>query len=1013
MCTHRGFGRSLVLIAAGLLIAGMFAGNSVAASSFVEFESGPVRPITLSPDGSQLFVVNTPDNRLEVFSVVGGSLTHTDSIPVGMEPVAVAARNNNEIWVVNHLSDSVSVIDLSASPAKVVATLLVGDEPRDIVFAGPGGNRAFITTAHRGQHRSDSTISASTGAGDPQLTSEGIGRADVWVFDGSSLGSAFGGNPLEILTFFADTPRALAVSADGNTVYVAGFHSGNQTTVINADVVTDGFGGSGAVPDPDMNFAGASAPETGLIVKFDGTNWRDVSGFVWDSNVNLDLPDHDVFAVNANNLSHGIVFDSVGTILFNMVVNPVSGMLYVMNTELPNDVRFEGPGDFFNSTVQGHLSESRISVLDPGGVTVNPQHLNLHINYGNLHTDAGANHTAINAQISHSLATPLQAVVSPDGSKIYMAAFGSAKIGVFDVSDIESASFESIFDPTVESANYIATGGGPAGLALDETNNRIYVYTRFDNAVAAINLTTKATVETHSLYNPEPQSVVDGRPILYDAVNTSGNGEASCSSCHIFADFDSLAWNLGDPDGSVSTNTQKTASPNPFLPLPDATFHPMKGPMTTQTLRGLSTHGGMHWRGDRVDGALGQDPCPANGGGPSGCDEDLSFRNFIVATEGLVGHDGRISQADMQRFSDFTLQIFLPPNPIRNLDNSLTAAQAHGRAEFFSCGDPGDCAIIAPPVPGATDTLEDCDGCHELAPANGFFGSGAQATFEGPTQSQSMKVPHMRNLYQKIGMFGLSTVSGHTGEQVRGFGYLHDGSVDTVINFLSSPVFTFPDPMNDIPDIAAFSFAFPSDLAPIVGQQVTLTSTSPTETGDRIDLMIQRCNASFTSLTLGGVVTECDLIVKGSVAGVERGWLLSGVQFKDDKGVLGSDAALRALVAAEGPLTYTAVPPGSGVRAGIDRDEDALTDGVETNTGIFVNASDTGTDPANADTDGDGFDDGLEVAHGADPTDPLSFPSGIQLPGLGSTGMILLVMGMMVLGGKRLGMSKTQRTTTG
>ena len=78
-----------------------------------------------------------------------------------------------------------------------------------------------------------------------------------------------------------------------------------------------------------------------------------------------------------------------------------------------------------------------------------------------------------------------------------------------------------------------------------------------------------------------------------------------------------------------------------------------------------------------------------------------------------------------------------------------------------------------------------------------------------------------------------------------------------------------------------------------------------------------------------------------------------------------------------------------------------------------MSAADTGTDPANADTDGDGFDDGLEVAHGTDPTDPLSFPSGIQLPGLGSTGMILLVMGMMVLGGKRLAMSKTQRTTTG
>jgi len=31
-------------------------------------------------------------------------------------------------------------------------------------------------------------------------------------------------------------------------------------------------------------------------------------------------------------------------------------------------------------------------------------------------------------------------------------------------------------------------------------------------------------------------------------------------------------------------------------------FHPMKGPMTTQTLRGLVNSGAMHWRGDRANG---------------------------------------------------------------------------------------------------------------------------------------------------------------------------------------------------------------------------------------------------------------------------------------------------------------------------------------------------------------------------------------------------------------------------
>ena len=46
--------------------------------------------------------------------------------------------------------------------------------------------------------------------------------------------------------------------------------------------------------------------------------------------------------MNANTLAKGTVFESVGTILFNMVVNPASGKLYVTNTESPNEIRFEG-----------------------------------------------------------------------------------------------------------------------------------------------------------------------------------------------------------------------------------------------------------------------------------------------------------------------------------------------------------------------------------------------------------------------------------------------------------------------------------------------------------------------------------------------------------------------------------------------------------------------------------------------------------------------------------------------
>jgi YVTN family beta-propeller protein len=147
--------------------------TSAQTPSFIEFESGQVRPLALSPNGQRLFAVNTPDNRLEIFTVGVAGLVHIGSVVVGLEPVAVAAPTNDEVWVVNHLSDSISIVDVGDTPARVKRTLLVGDEPRDIVFAGTTTERAFITTAHRGQNDPN----------DPQLTTEGIGRADVWVFD--------------------------------------------------------------------------------------------------------------------------------------------------------------------------------------------------------------------------------------------------------------------------------------------------------------------------------------------------------------------------------------------------------------------------------------------------------------------------------------------------------------------------------------------------------------------------------------------------------------------------------------------------------------------------------------------------------------------------------------------------------------------------------------------------------------------------------------------------------------
>src|SRR5690606_39761603 len=78
--------------------------------SYLNFEAGPVRPVAISDDGTRLFVVNTPDDRLEIFDLESGIPVHRHSVLVGPSPLAVAAERGSRVWAVNHLSDSVSIV---------------------------------------------------------------------------------------------------------------------------------------------------------------------------------------------------------------------------------------------------------------------------------------------------------------------------------------------------------------------------------------------------------------------------------------------------------------------------------------------------------------------------------------------------------------------------------------------------------------------------------------------------------------------------------------------------------------------------------------------------------------------------------------------------------------------------------------------------------------------------------------------------------------------------------------
>src|SRR6266699_2067063 len=297
--------------------------------SYKNFEAPQVHPLTITPDGTRLLAVNTPNGTLSVFHVTGNSLTLMAEIPVGLEPVSVAARNNNEAWVVNWLSDSVSVVDLGGF--RTTRTFDVGDEPTDVVFAGQQKEFAFVCVS---------------------------GPSEVRVFDPASPSTA-----PQVIAIRAKQPRALARDSSGGQVFVSVFESGNQTTVVPAAQVN--ANGGPPPPSPAMSASLPAAPSVGLIVKWNGSAWADETGNPkWNSVIPYTLSDTDIAVIDARGLNPSVstLVRGVGTHIGNAVFDASANRLLVANDEARNLVRFE-------PNVRGHFLNSRVSAISFGGGT--------------------------------------------------------------------------------------------------------------------------------------------------------------------------------------------------------------------------------------------------------------------------------------------------------------------------------------------------------------------------------------------------------------------------------------------------------------------------------------------------------------------------------------------------------------------------------------------------------------------------------------------------------------------
>jgi DNA-binding beta-propeller fold protein YncE len=890
---------------------------SATQETLVNWETAHVSPMALDAAAGRLFVCNTPDGRLEVFDVTGAAPVHLFDVPVGVDPVSVRQRTANEVWVVNSISDSISIVDLARGA--VVRTVQTEDEPADVVFAG-SPLRAFVTCAQ------------------PNL---------VQVFDPVAPTA-----PLAEIPILGEEPRAMAVSADGSTVYAAVFESGNGSTVLGGglddsvtlalpNVVSDPsgpYGGQNPPPNsgtdfvPAMRAGNPTPPAVGLIVKKDAAGqWLDDNGGDWTNFVSgpdaadsgriagWDVTDHDVAAIDAATL--GVTYaDRLMNINMALAVHPISGNVTVVGTDATNEVRFEPVlNGVFLRVVMGIVDES---TLAGAVVDTNP-----HLTYQAA--------TVPQATRDLSLGDPRGIAWTSDGARGYVTGMGSNNVAVFN------AAGARIGTP-------IEVGEGPTGIAIDDAGGRAFVLNKFEASISTVNLAARIETSRTPFYDPSPESIVEGRKHLYDTHANSGLGHISCASCHVDARTDRLGWDLGDPAGIVESSGGQNLGMNlPGLNTGFEDFHPMKGPMTTQTFQDIIGNEPFHWRGDRD-----------NLGG------------FLPAFAGLQGDDTTPSSADVDEFADFLGTVHFPPNPFRNFDNSLpTSLPLPGHFSVGRFSAPGT------PLPNGNATLGlnrytppatldgpfACVTCHTLP-----TGMGPNMTFNGsqfvdfPTgpdgeahhglvsvdgsTNKAIKIAQLRSSYKKVGLdFTQASVQA-------GFGFLHDGSIPSLAHFLSSPAFEFQGDQglanmiafmlafggSDLPNGSAGNPLFPpgspsQDTHAGVGTQITITdfATLDTESAALVAEMQSEADLSRVGLVARAFLGSA---VRGAV-------YTPGGSFQLDRSSQQlTFAGMMALATPADPLTLTVVPFGTQVRLGVDRDLDGALDRDEL---------DAGSNPAN------------------------------------------------------------------
>lgn len=878
----------------------------LANGSFVNFESPQVKPLALNPAGTRLFATNTPNNTLLVIDTTTIPMQQLAAIPVGLDPVSVAVQpgtNGRIVWVANFISDNVSIVDVALGT--VAAVVEVGDEPVSILFDA-AGTHAFVVIQG----------SPPAGPGEP-IVQEGA----LVAIDTTTLAV------VDNLFLDSNRPRAAAYNPATNQVIVAALHSGNNTTVVGEPIVFNLAGGGAASapfllavqlfsqttgifaaspelgpvwPDVSSNPTVGPSPLVQRIVSDSGGGWQQVVAVlsIDDGMGNL-IPDPAMVAqmnlelgiTNAAFAIRQIIDDAKDTLDHDLIVVDVSdpaglglnivNMLGGVGTTLTG-MGINSSGELFVANMEprntvrlepglrGHIVDHEIVIV------INPQipaafvlPTDLHAGIPNFNDASQVNPLA---QL-FSLANPTDIVFDGDRPAAFVASLGVGRVAALD-------------GFTASVLGRVDVGRGPRGLALDSAADLLYVMNRTDLTINRIDVSNPGNmlvIETLALFNPEPKVVKNGRDFLYSTRFTN-NFASSCAVCHIDATLDHLPWDLGDPTGG----------PQPPPPnLPALANHPLKGPMVTLSLQGLDRHEPLHWRADKV-----------------------VFQDFNGAFDGLLG-GSQIPAEDMDAFAAFTKTIEYGPNPFRNRNDTFKDPTA---------------------AVGLNQFMASCNGCHNVNHGGALLGPTGDLGIiltGPPIFAQLQLVTQLRGIHKKFRSDlynGTSLIHDGREERETTLPPVNCGVGPPVAACTDHPLCTFIRTFfqnfycvpGTVEGVIAYCEAFPTNVKPVVGWQVKPSSPAlPQEVFD-INTMITQ-NAMLPS--------RCDVVVKGIVGGQPRGFVLiaadPGVLFRSDLGALRTLDDLLGLINSGASLVFTAVPPGSGPRIGVDQDADGLLDGLD------------------------------------------------------------------------------------